>query len=45
MLAMFLAGTAMPAAEIEAIIRTQFPGADAAAVVSEATASHAYTSQ
>jgi hypothetical protein len=45
MLASFLAGTAMPAAEIEDIIRMQFPGADAAAVVTEATASRSYTSQ
>jgi hypothetical protein len=45
MLASFLAGTAMPAAEIEEIIRSQFPGSDAAAVVSEATASRPYTNQ
>lgn len=45
MLASFLAGTAMPAAEIEEIIRGQFPSADAAAVVTEATASRSYTSQ
>jgi hypothetical protein len=39
MLASFLAGTGIPAAEIEDIIRSQFPGADAAAVASGATAS------
>ena len=38
MLATFLAGTGIPAAEIEDIIRSQFPGADAAAVVSSVTA-------
>jgi hypothetical protein len=37
MLATFLAGTGQPAAEIEEIIRAQFPGADAALVVSDAT--------
>ncbi len=45
MLASFLAGTAMPAAEIEEIIRSQFPAADAAAIASEAAASRSYTSQ
>ena len=38
MLAAFLAGTGIPAAEIEDIIRKQFPGADAAAVASSAAA-------
>ena len=38
MLAAFLAGTGIPAAEIEDIIRSQFPSADAASVVSGATA-------
>jgi hypothetical protein len=36
MLAAFLAGTGIPRAEIEDIIRTQFPGADPAAVVNGA---------
>jgi hypothetical protein len=39
MLATFLAGTGVPAAEIEDIIRSQYPGADAAAVVNGTTAS------
>ena len=38
MLATFLAGTGLPAAEIEEIIRGQFPGEDATAVVSSAVA-------
>ena len=38
MLAAFLAGTGIPAAEIEDIIRKQFPDSDAAAVVRGVTA-------
>ena len=37
MLATFLTGTGIPAAEVEDIIRKQFPGSDAAAVAGEAT--------
>jgi hypothetical protein len=37
MLASFLLGTAMPAEEIESIIRDQFPGVDATAVVLDAS--------
>jgi hypothetical protein len=37
MLATFLAGTGIPAPEIEEIIRKEFPGTDAAAVASAAT--------
>ena len=37
MLASFLAGTGIPASEIEDIIRSQFPGTNAAAVASDAT--------
>jgi hypothetical protein len=36
MLATFLAGTGVPRAEIEDIIRTQYPHADPAAIVSDA---------
>jgi hypothetical protein len=46
MLASFLAGTGVPAAEIEDIIRSQFPGTDAALVASDAvTGRGAQTSQ
>ena len=46
MLATFLAGTGIPAPEIEEIIRKEFPGADAAAVASAATGERArHTSQ
>ncbi len=38
MLATFLAGTGLPKAEIEEIIRGQFPGEDAPAIVSTAVA-------
>jgi hypothetical protein len=45
MLAAFLAGTGVPAAEIDDIIRSQFPSADAAAVVSDVSAARAQISQ
>jgi hypothetical protein len=45
MLATFLAGTGIPTAEIEDIIRTQFPGTNAAAVALDATKQLAHTNQ